>query len=83
MSYSEACILFQVEQLECSRLGLCYSFIRKTMHNPKHSSLFVKRKHTITRDQNNTFVEYKSRHKIHYTSPLVFLTRLGNKLLNC
>ena len=47
LSYNESCILFQMEPLFSRRLDQCNTFIRRTLKNPKYSSMFIKRQGNI------------------------------------
>ena len=81
-SYMESCIFFQCEPLELQRLEQCYTFIKRSLRHPVHSTLFQRRKVRSTRSTKHTFVEFNCRNQRYYRSPLPFLTRLANQLLS-
>ena len=79
LSYMENCILYNVEPLELRRQSQCETFIRRTLKNPLHSDMFMNK---VSRSKNSRqFQEYKCTNSRMFSSPLVALTRMANKLI--
>ena len=80
-SYSEATIFFCTEQLESRRQDLCKTFIKRNRNNPRFNSMFEQVRHTHNvRPNTRKIRENQARTKRYYSSPLVFLRRLANKM---
>ena len=81
LSYSESCILYGVEFLYSRRLDICYTFIKRSLKNPRFSHLFSKSSHLYNvRDTTRKFQEDKTRTERFHSSPLVSLRRLANQM---
>ena len=46
LSYNESCILFFTEQLSLRRVGLCETFLRRTITYPTHDHMFTRIQHS-------------------------------------
>ena len=44
LSYSESCILYCAEKLEEKRLGICLTFIKRSLKNPGFNGMFEKKR---------------------------------------
>ena len=77
--YFVGCTILGIEPLCFRRKELCIRFIQKTSLEPSHSDMFMKKVNTFnTRQNKSKYVEYTSRSKRFYNSPLCYLTRLLN-----
>ena len=80
-TYSEATIYFCTEQLFSRRLELCKTFIKRNMKNPRFNYLFEKVNHTHNvRPTTRRIHENQARTNRFFSSPLVSLKRLANKM---
>ena len=81
LSANEAYIYFMTEPLEGRRLDACKTFIKRTLKNPLHSSMFKEfSKSYDTRNNSRRFIVPQSKTRRHRTSPLVFLCNLANDM---
>ena len=81
LSYSESCIFYATEKLQFRRLDICETFIKRSLKNPRFSSMFMTRKHSYNvRGNRRKFEEDAARTERFHMSPLVYLRRLANKI---
>ena len=78
-SYNEACIYFCVEPLFSRRQTLCENFMKRVVKDDKNN-LLQERHSDRTLVYRRKYQEHQSYSQRHFTSPLVALTRLANKL---
>ena len=79
LSYMESSILWCVEPLSLRRDRLCVTFLKRTLKNENHTNILMRR--SIRIPSKRPYQEDKSYHFRHFSSPMVALRRLANKIL--
>ena len=83
LSYAESLIFYSTESLESRRLDICKTFIKRSLKNPNFKHMFSKSKHAYNvRGTTRKFWEDAARTERFQTSPLVYLRRLANQMIN-
>ena len=80
LTYSEQTIYFSVEKLLYRRLDLCSNFVKNHIRSKNNYLFNVHNSNHNTRGSTVKVREFKCNTSRFYKSPLVFLTRLANKL---